>query len=164
VTHEPPRLRQRRAQAVWSLPGPLRRPGGVTRTRTFDTRTEASQHLAEVRADLKRGQWHDPTLARRPLSEYAREWLDSRVDLKPTTRQAYAATLRRHVLPPLGGYRLEELTSALIRSWYAGLARSSSPTPTRQAYALLRTILNTDATALCRLRPVGGLRVVGRLC
>lgn len=141
---------------------------GVTRTRTFDTRREAGEHLAEVRADLKRRTWQDPTLGRRRLEAYAEEWLDSRVDLKPTTRQAYAGTLRKHVLPHLGGYALEELSSPLIRSWHAGLARTTSPTPTRQAYALLRTVLNAavDDEILqrnpCRIRGAGVARTAER--
>ena len=131
---------------------------GTTRTRSFDTKKQAAEHLAEARADLKRGRWQDPAIARRRFGEYAEEWLASRVDLKPTTRQQYAGTLRRHVLPHLGGYALEELTSARVRRWYAALASSASATPTRQAYALLRTILNTaldDEILLrnpCRIR------------
>ena len=141
---------------------------GRTRTATFDTKKQAAEHLAEVRADLKRGRWQDPTLARRRFGEYAQEWLDSRVDLKPTTRQQYAGTLRRHVQPHLGGYALEELTSARVRNWYAALARSTSATPTRQAYALVRTILNTavdDEILLrnpCRIRGAGVARTAER--
>jgi integrase len=61
----------------------------------------------------------------------------------------------------LGRYPLEELTSARVRSWYADLARSCAPTPTRQSYALLRAILNTavdDEVLLrnpCRIRGAG---------
>jgi integrase len=134
---------------------------GRTQARSFDTRRKAAEHLAEAQSDLSRGRWQDPTQARRKLADYGQEWLDSRVDLKPTTRQQYAGTLRRHVLPHLGGYALEELTSARVRSWYAALARSTSPTPTRQAYALLRTILNSavdDEILLrnpCRIRGAG---------
>ena len=80
----------------------------------------------------------------------------------------YAFTLRRHLLPELGGYPLEELTSARVRSWYAALARSARPTPTRQAYALLRTILNSavdDEILLrnpCRIRGAGVARTAER--
>ena len=116
---------------------------GRSQVRTFETKKQAAEHLAEARADLSRGRWQDPTIARRRFGEYAEEWLAGRVDLKPTTRQQYAGTLRRHVQPHLGGYALEELTSARVRSWYAALAGSTSATPTRQAYALVRTILNT---------------------
>src|SRR4051794_22343052 len=92
--------------------------GGASRSRTFPTRQAAVQHLAEVRADLARGQWLDPSLGQRKFCDYATEWLAARVDLKATTHSAYAYTLRRHLIPSLGGYSLEELTSARIRSWY----------------------------------------------
>ncbi len=101
---------------------------GRTRTTSFDTKRQAVEHLAEVRADLKRGGWQDPTIARCRFGEYAQECLDSRV-AQADDRQQYAGTLRKHVLPHLGGYALEELTSARVRSWYAALARSTSATP-----------------------------------
>lgn len=141
---------------------------GTTHARTFPTRRLASEHLAEARADLARGRWQDPSLARRRFGPYATEWLDARVDLKPTTRQQYAGTLRTHVLPHLGGYALEEMTSVRVRGWYAVLARSTSPTPTRQAYALVRTILNTavdDEILLrnpCRIRGAGVAKTAER--
>jgi integrase len=134
---------------------------GITRARSFVARKDAVQHLAEAQADLARGRWMDPALVKRKFGEYAADWLAARVDLKPTTHEQYAYTLRRHLLPELGGYALEELTSARVRSWYAQLARSSPVTPTRQAYALLRTICNTavdDELMLrnpCRIRGAG---------
>ncbi len=75
---------------------------GRTRATSFDTKRQAVEHLTEVRADLKRGGWQDPTIARCRFGEYAQEWLHSRVDLKPTTRRQYAGTLRKPVLPHLG--------------------------------------------------------------
>ena len=63
---------------------------GRTRSRSFDTRREAAEHLAEARTDLKRGRWLDPAIAGRRFGEYAEEWLAARVDRKPTTRRAYA--------------------------------------------------------------------------
>ncbi len=134
---------------------------GRTRSRTFGSRKEAVQHLAEVQADLARGRWLDPELGQSRFGEYAQEWLAARVDLKVTTAQAYAYTLRRHLIPELGGYAMEELTAARVRSWYARMALTTAVTPTRQAYALLRTICNTavDDEVLmrnpCRIRGAG---------
>jgi integrase len=132
-----------------------------TRTRNFGSRKDAAQHLAEVQADLARGHWTDPALAKRKFGDYATEWLASRVDLKATTHASYAYTLRRHLLPTLGGYPLEDLTPARVRSWYAALTRTAAVTPTRQAYALLRTICNAavdDELMMrnpCRIRGAG---------
>lgn len=104
VAHDPPRLRQRPPAGDRRFQARYVDRNGKTRTISFDSKKEASEHLAEARADLKRGRWQDPKIARRRFGEYANEWLDSRVDLKPTTRQQYAGTLRKHVLPHLGGY------------------------------------------------------------
>ena len=69
--------------------------------------------------------------------------------------------LRRYLIPDLGGIALEDLTPARVRRWYADLSSRAKPTPTRQSYALLRTILNTavdDEVLLrnpCRIRGAG---------
>ena len=134
---------------------------GRTRSRTFGSRREAGEFLATVQTDLARGRWLNPELARQKFGEYAQEWLQSRVDLKPTTAQTYAGVLRRQLLPTLGEYSLEDLTPARIRRWYAEMTATTRPTPRRQAYALLRTILNTavdDEVLLrnpCRIRGAG---------
>ncbi|MEO6205631.1 MAG: site-specific integrase [Mycobacteriales bacterium] len=134
---------------------------GRTRSRMLASRKEALQHLAEVQADLARGRWSDHELAQVRFGPYAQEWMAARVDLKPTTAQSYAYTLRRHLIPELGGYPMEELTAPRVRSWYARMALTTAVTPTRQAYALLRTICNTavdDEVLLrnpCRIRGAG---------
>ena len=152
-----------------SLPGPLHRPQRPhAGTHLRDAGRQAGEHLAEARADLARGRWQDPDACPSQASASTRqEWLAARVDLKPTTRQQYAGTLRRHVRRPrrlrAGGADLRARPQ-LVR----GLARSTSPTPTRQAYALLRTILNTavdDEILLrnpCRIRGAGVARTAER--
>jgi hypothetical protein len=46
---------------------------GKTRSRSFATRKAAREHLAAACADLSRGRWQDPALARRRFGEYAEE-------------------------------------------------------------------------------------------
>jgi integrase len=99
-----------------------------------------------------RGQWIDPRAGAVLLSTYAETWLAGRADLKVRTRELYRWLLGKYVVPQLGHLRLEELTPSTVRAWHATLLRDGSPTPTRQAYALLRAMLNTAVSDELLLR------------
>jgi integrase len=110
---------------------------------TFATKTAADKWLAAVETDMARGQWVDPRSRQPVLADYAASWLPARADLKIRTRELYRWLLAKYVLPQLGHLTLEEVTPTVVRAWHATLSRDFSPTPTRQAYALLRAMLNT---------------------
>ena len=119
---------------------------------TFTTKTAADRWLAELETALMRGQWIDPRAGAVLLSTYAETWLAGRADLKVRTRELYRWLLGKYVVPQLGHLRLEELTPGTVRAWHATLLRDGSPTPTRQAYALLRAMLNTAVSDELLLR------------
>ncbi len=119
---------------------------------TFTTKTAADRWLAALETDLMRGQWIDPRAGAVLLSTYAETWLAGRADLKVRTQELYRWLLGKYVVPQLGHLRLEELTPSTVRAWHATLLRDGSPTPTRQAYALLRAMLNTAVSDELLLR------------
>lgn len=102
------------------------------------------------------------------FGEYATWWLEHRPALRPSTRQLYAWLLRRHVLPALGPLRWDELTALRVRGWHAELAAAAAPTPTRQAYCLVRAICTTAvsdgllAEQPCRVAGAGRTRKAPR--
>lgn len=121
----------------------------VTAPRTFGTKAEASRWLAAVEADQARGLWMEPSAGKITLADYAWQWLRSKTNIGPRTREIYEGQLRLHVLPSvtsdapvLGDYPLAKLTPELIRTWYAALAEERSPSTAAKAYTRLRQILN----------------------
>lgn len=113
---------------------------GKRHTRTFRTRKEASDFLASVRTDLLRGEWRDPRNGARPVVEYARAYLDTRTDLRPSTRALYGRVLARWIAadltfaPPGGGRgrtvnigarHLRSLTVADVREWHAAVTQTA---------------------------------------
>ena len=110
---------------------------------TFTTKTAAERWLSSIETDLARGHWVDPALGQGTLAEYAEQWMRARPDLKIRTREVYAWLLEKYLVPTLGQVPLAKLTPTLVRTWHAELARTAEPTPTRQAYSLLRAMLNT---------------------
>ena len=92
----------------------------------FASREAAEEALAKARAKQRKGA--DPSV-RKTTGEYLTEWLAGRVDLKPTTRHNYAASIDTYLVPLLGHVRLAELQPehisdafATIREWNDALA------------------------------------------
>ena len=59
----------------------------------FLTYGAADQFLATVEADLLRGEWVDPALARVTFSEWSQRWLDGIVHLAPKTLESYQSAI-----------------------------------------------------------------------
>ena len=135
---------------------------------TFTSKSDAETFLATVRADIVRSTWQPPS--RRPervanFCDYADEWLASRSrELKPRTTVPYRGLLDRHLYPTLGSTQMDQISPAVVRTWYSRL--DTGPTRRAHAYSLLRTILNTavadDVIVAnpCRLRGAGQSRRV----
>jgi integrase len=141
---------------------------GTSRTAptTFSTRVDASVYLASIATDMRRGVWidpHNPDVP--PLRDYAEVWLSQRTvrgrPLAPRTLDTYRHSLDAWIAPALGDALLTDITPSIVRRWHQGVMSSTGPTATRQAYALLRAILNTavaDELILrnpCQIRGAG---------
>lgn len=148
---------------------------------TFATKAEAEAHISQVRADRSRGTYLDPRRGERRLGDFAADWIangGSRGQLAPRTRDLYLDLLARHIDPPLGSKSLNAISPDIVRSWRTALrrdlaARAATKTKggdkrvatgdarTRQAYALLRSIMATaEADGLigrnpCQVRGAG---------
>lgn len=107
----------------------------ITPGRSFATRDDATAWLAAERADRSRGTWRDPAAGRITLADYAADWIDSRPDLAPRTREHYRRTLAVHILPRLAGdsrrgielgvMPVGDITPATIRAWHAIMFRTA---------------------------------------
>jgi integrase len=128
-----------RYQASYLGPYGLRRFAPAT----FSTRADAQAWLAVKQAELLRGEWTDPDLARVPLGAYAARWIAEH-RLSPRTRDLYEGLFRLHVEPYLGPKAIGSITPETVRAWRARLRADGRSDPTvAKAYRLLRAILNT---------------------
>lgn len=112
---------------------------------TFKLKADADTAISLAVADQRRGAWVDPRRAEISLAAYSTQWLANRTDLRLRTRELYDGHLRLHILPALGGIKLCDLTTTVIRSWHSDLLGAEKPgtTTVAKVYRLLRTILNT---------------------
>lgn len=131
-------MKSGRWQARYRGPDGLMRPG----ERVFATKGEAQLYLSQVQSQIHGGRWIDPARQKILLGDYADHWYAVR-DLALTTRDLYERLLRVHIKPQLGAVPLGRITSPMIREWHAERRLATGKTTVRQAYSLLRTIMNT---------------------
>lgn len=139
---------------------------------TFETRQDAEGWLTDERRLIVAGTWSPPRVResrlRGPLTfgQYAATWLADR-DLKPRTREHYAALLR-YQLAPLSDMPLKHITPPAVRRWHASLD-PGRPTLRAHAYSLLRAILATAvvdeeiSTNPCHITGAGSAKRVKRI-
>ncbi len=81
------------------------------------------------------------------LRDYSHDWLQQRTvrgrPLPPRTTDTYRHSLNAWVLPILGDAPVDRITPAHVRRWHAQVSAMTKPTAVRQAYAVLRAVLNT---------------------
>lgn len=99
-------------------------PDGRERSESFPDKKKgaADKFLIKVAADMLAGTYLDPEAGKETLRSYAVRWLESRTH-EATTRQTVTHRLDKHILPRLGGYRLDQLarSPSVISGWVRGL-------------------------------------------
>ncbi len=100
----------------------LRGADGKERSRTFRTKREAERYERTQLTAIEQGLWIDPRAGKVTLNAWAAEWQRTVVHLRATTQRIYAANLRNHVLPELGGIELGKLSPSALRAWLSNLA------------------------------------------
>jgi hypothetical protein len=69
---------------------------GKEHARHFEKKADAQAWLDSVTTSVLTGAYVDPKRTRVTLAEWAGQWLESKVDLKPTTYRCYEVSLRVH--------------------------------------------------------------------
>lgn len=92
---------------------------------------------------MRDGSYVDPSAGRVTVGEWAGRWLESKSDLKATTRRTYAGLIRMHILPTWGGVPISAVSHSVVVEWVAGLAArgSLSASTVRQTHRVLSLAL-----------------------
>lgn len=111
---------------------------GKERSRHFKRKVDAQRWLDEVTTAVTTGMYVDPGRSRITVSDWSRRWLETKVDLKPSTKARYAGLLRVNVLPHWRDVRLADVTHEGVAAWVAELSASGLAAATvRQAHRVL---------------------------
>ncbi|MER5863976.1 site-specific integrase [Kitasatospora sp. NPDC002040] len=118
-------------------------PDGTERSKSFADRQkrQADQWLAQLEADMTRGQYIDPSIGRTTVGQFAEKWLAS-LSMDPQSYVSTEQRIRLHVVPHLGSRSLSSLRPSDIRDWLVKLATGGlAPASQRVIFANLGTML-----------------------
>lgn len=100
-------------------------------TRVFNTTKGAEAYASQVEAYLKLGNvaavFTDPTPAAEPravptVAEIAEGWFGvAKAAWKANTEESYRGMFAQHILPAIGGRRVDDITEADVEAWWAAL-------------------------------------------
>lgn len=122
--------------------------GPKLRARTFGTKKEAARFAAHQRVAIDQGTWRDPKDSRIRFSEWVEIWEQSLGHIRDTTRASYEATVRNHLLPVFGQYRLSDIDPTAITNWVNDCRGKGMGAPTlAKANRLLAQIMNAAVRA-----------------
>ena len=131
---------KKRADGKWRAR--YRDAAGKEHARHFDRKVDGERWLASVKTALSRGEWVDPALSRVTVGDWAARWLDSQVQLKPSTRHRYASLLRAQILPVWEQVPLSAVTHTDVGEWVRRMADVGlAPSTIRQAHRVLSLML-----------------------
>ena len=128
------------------------KPHSETKWRLVD----AERREAEIELHVGSGLWRDPRRGEIRLEMWAAEWIQTRHDLRLTTRTRLEITLKVQVLPRFGTTPLVRITNAAIRSWVAEMRAAAAPPPasaklsSRFASVSTRRLRTTDWRSIQR--------------
>jgi integrase len=110
---------------------------------TFETREDAENAQILAMADQQRGTWLPSDAGRETFGYWAERYIATTSHLRPTTRENYASTLRKHLLPALGEVEIRRLDRLAVRAYLNRLAESGVAAGTiERIRAVLRNVLN----------------------
>lgn len=109
--------------------------------RHFGRKVDAERWERNQKADLDRGQWVDPKLARRLFGDYVKEWQRHQVHHRATTTTALASKMKVHVLPTFEDRPLGAITRSEVQAWVASLSAELAPAMVERVYRLLAQVL-----------------------
>ena len=98
-----------------------RGPGGNERSRSYRTKREASEWLAQQTVAVADGSWTDPSRGRVSVSEWGDRWLDASPHLKELTRVGYRSALDCHIVPVIGVVPIAKLDKAEVKALIGGM-------------------------------------------
>lgn len=79
-----------------------RDPTGRKRRKTFDKKKDADRFLSQVDVDTVKGGWVDPKAGKIAFGQWAFQWFETRLDLRPSTRVRYQYVIDKYLIPEFG--------------------------------------------------------------
>lgn len=141
-----------RSPGVWRLRIERGRDGAGKRQFAYETvrgaEEDAKRRRWEILKAFEEGAWANPDKI--TVAAYLTRWIENRAAMGAicrTTAETYGKHVRVHVIPQIGGVRLQRLTGAQIQAAYVAMLTGENPLAPASAlnvHRILKTAL-TDA-------------------
>ena len=131
----PRKLLNGRWEATW------RNVQGRERSKVFDTKRDADDHLAGVRTAIRAGSYIDPHQAKTLVSTIAATWAAAHPDWAASTRARNASIVDRHILPVWGPVKVGDIDHDGLQRWVGDLAATMAGGTVRKVAGVMSGIL-----------------------
>jgi integrase len=130
-----------------------------TDKRGFRTKRDAQAWASQLEVDKRRGVYVAAAAGRVKLGEYAREWLDSKHKLAPSTRARYQVVLDT-AISHYADLAIGDISRTFVREWVSDLTVDLAPASVQKTVGVLRQVLAmaVDENRLV-LNPVDGVEL-----
>lgn len=117
-------------------------PDGTEKSQSFPDKQKrkAETWLANIEADMSRGDYIDPDSGKVTFEQYATKWMTTQVT-DPATRESVEMRLRLHAIPHLGTRPMGSFNPTHLRLWMRALEDAGlSPAYRRGIFAHVSTV------------------------
>ena len=133
-------IEKRDRRASWRVR--YRDPAGRMRSKSFRRKYDAEVFASVVETELAHGTWTNPDRGKITVGQWAETWLQSKVDLRPSTLVRLHSVVKTHVIPEFGKYPLNRVRNSDLRAWVSRLsAEGYSPTTVRKSFNALSQMM-----------------------
>jgi hypothetical protein len=131
------------------------------RERSFRTREEADDFIAEFEHGRREGSYVDPRAGSQSSGEYANRWLEMHV-AAPNTKRTYRSALNNWILPSLGSTQLRRINRERIREFLLADLPNKGAKPgtiARVRLVLGAVLAEAEREKKMTLNPARGIRI-----
>jgi len=122
----------------------------------FSTKADAEAALAAALTRVSQGTYVE--LGRQTVADYLRQWLDGKINLKPSTRHGYETHCQLYLVPGLGHLRLSDLRDHHVEELYAAIRELQPQRPGYKPSPMAQRLLEARSDKKF-LRPPGPGRI-----
>jgi integrase len=106
---------------------------------SFDRERDAKNWLTTVESSKLAGSYVDPNRSKITVGTWAEQWISSKVNLAPKTKDRYEQIIRAHIEPRWGKVPLAKVTHAELQRWIAGI--DAAPATVRKVHRVMSQLL-----------------------
>lgn len=114
--------------------------GGKEHAKHFPRKTDATTWVTEQESAVRRGVHVDPRAGRETVKAFAERWRAAQVQHRPATAKQVDITMRVHVYPAIGDYRMAAVARTVVQNLVTAWTSTAKPRTVAVRYSHLRAM------------------------